>query len=282
MEILDTPNAASNWCKKIRDDGLSLGFVPTMGALHEGHLSLIRRSVDENDRTCVSIFVNPLQFNDHADFDSYPIDTATDHRLLRDNACDMVFGASSADVFPEAESIEDVVLSDPGPFAKGLEGQFRPGHLEGVCTVVERLFRFVGQCRAYFGEKDYQQLLVVRDLAKRLGYPIIVGCETIRDSDGLALSSRNQLLSSDNKKQALVISRALHHASKLARSGERDFDVLSQAMAEVVETGDLEVEYAQVRDPDDWLKGSNRSQHAIALIAAKVGSVRLIDNLRLY
>jgi len=281
MDILDTPNAASKWCSQVRKDGSTLGFVPTMGALHDGHLSLVRRSIRENDRTCVSIFVNPLQFNDREDFNRYPSDSETDWRLLKNNACDMVFSGTSRDVFPEAASTDKVERIDPGPFAKGLEGHFRPGHLEGVCTVVERLFGFVGQCQAYFGEKDYQQLLVIQDLARRLGYPKIVPCPTQRDSDGLALSSRNRLLSRRQRREALLINRALNRAQELWQSGERNFEMLNQAMVGIMESGELEIEYAQVRDPNNWLDESNLSEHAIALIAAKAGSVRLIDNLRL-
>ena len=283
MKILNCPAAASKWCNTVRQQGLSLGFVPTMGALHEGHLTLVRRSVVENDRTCISIFVNPLQFNDPDDFSRYPQNRELDHRKLKAETCDMVFGGESGDMFPEASSINEVKLLDPGPFAAGLEGEFRPGHLEGVCTVVDRLFGFVGPCRAYFGEKDYQQLLVIKHLAERLGFPDIVACPTVRDSHGLALSSRNQRLSNNEINTARLLYASLTAAKRLWHEGERNGKILSASMMRVLQSGDIKVEYAKVRDPDNWLKSESidRLEQATALIAAQVGDVRLIDNLRL-
>ncbi len=282
LTVLEAPVSATEWCRKQREIGRTIGFVPTMGALHEGHLSLLRRAIAENDVACASIFINPLQFNEPDDFLRYPRDLETDCRLLDETGCNMVFSGTNRDMFPEADSIEDVELLDPGPAGLGLEGAFRIGHLEGVCTVVERLFKFVGACRAYFGLKDYQQTLVIKDLAKRLGFPEIRLCETVRDENGLALSSRNALLSQAETEIAKNISQALFHAQTLWTSGCRDCEQLRAVMRKHL-PAPLQVEYADVRDPFDWQPESpaGRINHAVALIAARIGEVRLIDNLRL-
>ncbi len=282
LTVLQDPASATQWCREQRELNQTIGFVPTMGALHEGHLSLVKRAIDENDVTCVSIFVNPLQFNEADDYSNYPRDIDLDYRLLDEVGCDMVFGGTNRDMFPEAESIKEVTILDPGQFATGLEGEFRPGHLEGVCTVVERLFKFTGDCRAYFGLKDYQQTLVVRDLANNLGYPEIRTCETVRDKHGLALSSRNALLSKSELALATNISKALYSAKVLWDNGCRECDQLRAAMRDNL-PAPLRVEYADVRDPENWQANSpvGTINHAIALIAARVGEVRLIDNLQL-
>ena len=282
LEVLHDPVSATAWCQKQRQLGHTIGFVPTMGALHQGHLSLVRRSISENDVTCASIFVNPLQFNDSSDYESYPRDFGVDYRLLEDIGCDMLFSGSNREMFPEASSIEDVRLLDPGLAGKGLEGKFRPGHLEGVCTVVDRLFRFVGECRAYFGLKDYQQTLVIQDLAEKLGYPEIRTCETVRDQYGLALSSRNSLLSAQQIETARSISRALFQAKQLWQTGCRDCNQLRAAMRALL-LPPLKVDYAEIRDPLNWQAESPHGtvDQAIALIAATIADVRLIDNLRL-
>ena len=254
-----------------------------MGALHAGHLSLIERAIAENDVSCVSIFVNPLQFNNPKDFSSYPRDLQSDYRILEEINCDMVFRGSSQDVFPEASSLEEVEILDPGRFAEGLEGEFRTGHLQGVCTVVDRLFRFVGKCKAYFGLKDYQQLQVILDLSTRLGYPEIVACPTIRDEQGLALSSRNELLTSSQIDAAKQIFRALTEARNSWQLGIRDANALQQEMHENLRADQIQVDYAEIRDPCNWQPDSPNGlvEQAVALIAAHIGSVRLIDNLRL-
>ena len=283
LEILPNPILASQWCEGHRSKGRSVGFVPTMGALHAGHMSLIKRAIDENDITCVSIFVNPLQFNDPTDYGRYPRDLESDYEQLRAAGCNMVFGGSSQDFFPEAARIEDVNMLDPGPFARGLEGDFRPGHLEGVCTVVDRLFRFSGPCRAYFGMKDYQQLLVIEDLARKLGYPEIVPGATVRDGIGLALSSRNSLLTTQGRSMAGHIYQALTTAKRAWQSGEHGYDYLRGLISRNLKLSGLEIEYVELRNPDDLgLESPTRIlTKAIALIAVRVESVRLIDNLRL-
>ena len=195
----------------------------------------------------------------------------------------MVFTGGNREMFPEASSIEDVEMLDPGIFAQGLEGDFRPGHLEGVCTVVDRLFRFVGPCRAYFGLKDFQQLLVIQNLANQLGYPEVIPCATIRDKLGLALSSRNQLIRPADLTIAAQIYRALLSAKKCWQSEDQNCDSLRTAMYRVLSSITLKVEYADVRDPMNWQgeSPSGEMPRAVALIAARINNVRLIDNLRL-
>ncbi len=252
-----------------------------MGALHSGHLSLINRSVAENDVTCVSIFINPLQFNNPADYERYPRDFKTDQKKLNDADCDMVFMGTLTDIFPGVHSIDEVTRLDPGVYAKGLEGEFRPGHMDGVCTVVDRLFRIVGNCRAYFGEKDYQQLLVVKDLASRLGFPQVVNCATVRDADGLALSSRNELLTVVERENSLYIHRALLAAKSAWDEGIRDCQELHELLTSRLAHPGITIDYAELRDPTNWQAKSpvGSLKHAIALIAVHVGAVRLIDNM---
>ncbi|MEZ6005904.1 MAG: pantoate--beta-alanine ligase [Planctomycetota bacterium] len=281
------PEHAAAWCATQREQGRSIGFVPTMGALHEGHLSLVRAAAAQNDVVCVSIFVNPLQFGEARDFQDYRRDFEGDCELLHQAGAHMAFTGELAQFFPgrlKADGdLHPEFLEDPGPSAEGLEGAFRPGHFAGVATIVRRLFEIVGATRAYFGAKDYQQTLVVRDLAARLGGPEIHVCPTLREDSGLARSSRNERLSPEHRARAMFVSRALYAAQALWNLGERHPDVLSEMMRAVLALGDLEVEYAAVRDPRHFQSGpiSHPLHHAVALIAARVGDVRLIDNMEL-
>ncbi len=283
LEILANPTAASEWCDHHRSKKNSIGFVPTMGALHKGHLSLLHQSINENDVTCASIFVNPLQFNDPKDFDRYPRNHNSDFEKLRQTGCNMVFLGTIADYFNGEDDFGKIPLRDPGIYGRGLEGEFRPGHLEGVCTIVHQLFQFVGDCRAYFGMKDYQQLLVIRDLARQIGYPKIVACPTIRDSDGLALSSRNALLGIRERVVASSIYRSLMAAKNAWQSGERNPETLRSTMVQQLQAPEIRIDYADLRNPGNWMPDSpaKKMESAVALIAAHVGSTRLIDNLRL-
>ncbi|MCH1522368.1 MAG: pantoate--beta-alanine ligase [Arenicellales bacterium] len=283
MLHLDSPTEAARWCSAQRDRGSTIGFVPTMGALHSGHLSLVTRACNENTACCASIFINPLQFEDAEDYDAYPRDTESDLALLKSHGCDMVFMGSLHQFFPEISDINEIKTLSAGPHGSGLEGQFRPGHLDGVTTIVERLFRTVGAARVYFGEKDFQQTLVVSDLARDMGYPEVVVCPTVREDSGLALSSRNVLLSTDEKTRAQRIYPALLAARDAWSSGERDPGRLSAIMMECLSLDGLVVEYAEVRDPGHWISEPQATplEHGQALIAVRIGSVRLIDNLRL-
>jgi pantoate--beta-alanine ligase len=277
-----SPSEARAWARAERAAGRTLGFVPTMGALHEGHLELVRRSVCENERTLVSVFVNPMQFDDPRDFERYPRDLEADARLLVCAGCDALFGGSLAEFFPECAA-DDVPREDPGPGAEGLEGASRPGHFAGVATIVARLFAIAVPDRAYFGEKDFQQTLVVRDLARRLGGPEIVVHPTSRDADGLARSSRNALLAPEARRRAPAVHRALRRARDAWRRGERDPAALRRAISAELADPAIELDYAAVRDPERWTaeEPPGPLRRARALVAARIGGVRLIDTLAL-
>ena len=291
MELLHDPAAAKAWCEGARSRGHELGLVPTMGALHAGHLSLIRRSAEENALTVVSVFVNPLQFDEAADFESYPHDLDEDARLAGEAGADLVF-SGRLDQFFEGEldaagELPAEGLRDPGPAALGLEGEFRAGHFAGVATIVARLYRFISPTRAYFGAKDYQQSLVVRGCCDDQGRPEVVVCPTLREGSGLAMSSRNQRLNGAEREHALHLVGALRAAHGAWEAGVRDAaeleGVLADSLAPGIEAGRLDVEYATVRDPEQWsaTRPGEPLDSAVALLAVRVGAVRLIDNTRL-
>src|SRR5262245_20637094 len=275
------PEAARRWCEARRAEGARIGFIPTMGALHEGHLSLVRAALAGNDLACASVFVNPLQFDDPRDLARYPRHLDRDAELLESAGCSMLFTGTLAEFFPEHED-GNVPRRDPGPAAEGLEGAFRPGHFAGVATICARLFEVVRPARAYFGEKDFQQCLVVQHLARVLGFPEIVVCPTPREEDGLARSSRNQLLAPAERAQAAALSRALFAARAAWREGERDPARLEARLEAELARARVAVEYAEVRDPERFGQRPRKPlARARALIAARVGRVRLIDNLDL-
>lgn len=282
-QVFATPAHAREWLAARRP--ASLGFVPTMGALHEGHLTLVRRARAENELVCVSVFVNPLQFNDAKDFERYPRDFDGDARAVGDAGCDVVFSGTLAEFFPESRGArEAIVTSSAGPAGLGLEGAFRPGHFDGVATIVARLFEIVRPTRAYFGAKDFQQTLVVRDVARRLGFPEIVVCPTSREASGLARSSRNALLAPADRERAPRIYAALCAARAAWRErGVRAPRELRSVMLRALDGSGLTPEYAQVRDPERWTadEPNFELERGVALIAARAGEVRLIDNLRL-
>ena len=203
MEVFHKISDYRSWHSKLKEEGLSIGFVPTMGALHEGHISLIEASKKENDITVCSIYVNPTQFNDQQDFEKYPRLIEDDMLKLEDGNCDALFAPDSAEMYPKDDSIDIPKELDLGELAHVMEGQFRPGHFDGVVTIVEKLFSAITPDRAYFGLKDYQQLAVVRTMNEQLDLGIeVIGCPTVREADGLALSSRNLLLSKEQRSEA--------------------------------------------------------------------------------
>jgi len=287
IAALESPSAARAWCAKERANGARIGFVPTMGALHDGHLDLVRRAARENDRAVVSVFVNPLQFDEKSDFDRYPRDFAGDVAMLERAGCAMAFTGTLATFFPgeldATGALPRAKLRDPGPAAAGLEGALRAGHFAGVATIVDRLFDVVAADVAYFGEKDFQQTLVVKDLARARGGPPIVVCPTAREASGLARSSRNERLTPADRDAAAVIHRALLAGRAAWGAGERRPANLARALRSVLEPAPLTIEYATVRDPACWSPEEPDAplERGQALVAARIGGVRLIDNLRL-
>lgn len=284
---LNSPAEAREWCAGERRAGRSLGFVATMGAMHRAHVALVEQAARENDSVVVSVFVNPLQFNDPRDLENYPRDWEGDCQQVEQAGGSLLFTGTLATFFPaefDAEGgLKPGYLLDPGVGAMGLEGEFRPGHFAGVATIVDRLFQTTMPSRAYFGLKDYQQCLVVQDLARARGNPEVVLCPIVREQDGLALSSRNQRLTPAWREAAPAISQALLALREQWRAGERRVNKLESTLAASLSVSPLEVEYAAVRDPEQWsagpLKGS--LEQAVALVAARAGDVRLIDNLLL-
>ena len=281
MEFFQTPAKANRWCIDQRNTGKIIGMVPTMGALHEGHLELVKRAVKENDIFVVSIFVNPLQFNEEKDFSAYPRNLEQDRIALKNCHCAMAFTGSLDSFFPRIDR-SNITLLRPGAEANDLEGAHRPGHFAGVKTIVNKLFTTVRPHNAYFGEKDFQQTLVIRKLAKETSAPNIIVCPTHREKNGLAMSSRNERLTSNQRQQASVIYRALLAALSEWKKGVRGVKELEKAMVDVLATEtDLKVEYATVRDPENWQEKNfnNSATTARALIAVTLGNVRLIDNM---
>jgi pantoate--beta-alanine ligase len=256
-----------------------VGLVPTMGALHEGHISLIQRSADENARTVVSVFINPTQFNDPADLAAYPRDFERDYELATKAGAELIYAPHVTEVYPAgfATSVEVAGLADRW------EGEARPGHFKGVATVVTVLLNSVRPARSYFGEKDFQQLVIVRRLHRDLTLPgEIVGCPTVRDGDGLALSSRNARLSLEERSAAIVIPRALFRMAELIAYGERLTDPLIFAAQSILEQEPrIAPDYLAVVDPETLEPIAEITPGARALIAARIGSIRLIDNLEL-
>jgi pantoate--beta-alanine ligase len=280
MELIRTAADLSAAVEARRSSGADVGLVPTMGALHDGHASLIRRALGERGVVVVSIFVNPLQFVPGEDLARYPRDEARDVDVSESLGADIVWSPSVDEFYPPGV---DLHRPEPGPVGDRLEGVARPGHFAGVLTAVHRLFDVVGPAAAYFGEKDAQQLFLVRQMVDRLALPVsVVACPTIREPDGLALSSRNAYLSPDEREQAGCLFLALSEAAELARGGARDPAVLVAAMArEVGATPLASLDYAAVVDERTFELPTRIDGPARAVIAARFPSARLIDNLRL-
>jgi pantoate--beta-alanine ligase len=252
-----------------RAGGRTLGLVPTMGALHDGHLSLVRRAVAECDAVAVTVYVNPLQFGAGEDLSTYPRDLDGDAALAGAAGADHLFAPAVEEMFPEPPLTTVQVAG----VSEGGEGASRPGHFTGVATIVAKLFAIAGPCRAYFGEKDHQQLQVVRRLAADLSFPVeVVGCPTVREADGLALSSRNRYLSPAERRAAPVLYRALTAGRDLAAGGCTDVGALRRAVADVVEREpQARLDYVDV--------AADGPGELRLLVAARIGTTRLIDNL---
>ena len=255
-----------------------VGLVPTMGALHDGHASLIERAVRENELAVVSIFVNPTQFGPHDDFTAYPRDESADLAMCERLGATMVFAPTVDEMYPAG----DATRVQPGPIADRLEGAARPGHFAGVATVVTKLFAIVRPDVAYFGQKDFQQLRVIQTMSRdlRLGARV-VGCPTVRDPDGLAMSSRNRYLSAADHGTALALSRSLGAAKDEWTRGERDATKLRDRVRRDTAAPGVALEYVSVADPLTLDELERPAERAVISVAARVGTARLIDNVLL-
>lgn len=278
MELIQTIRELRAKLDALRGEGKTIGLVPTMGALHAGHASLVKRAVAENDVVVVSDFVNPTQFNDKDDLAKYPRTLDADCRLLESCGAAFVFAPSVEEIYPEP----DTRTFSYAPLDTVMEGKYRPGHFNGVCQIVSKLFLIVEPTRAYFGEKDFQQLAIIREMVRRYPFDLqIVGCPIVREADGLALSSRNARLSGKQRKQALQISKALFASVDYAKS-----HTLAETKAFVEKTiadaEGLRLEYFEIVDGNtlqtvgEW----EESKYIVGCITVFCGEVRLIDNIK--
>ena len=270
--VQETRKVIGNWKKR----GFSVGLVPTMGYLHSGHISLIERARKENDMVVVSIFVNPIQFGPNEDLDKYPRDMAHDREVCEKAGAELIFAPEPSEMYPS----ENLVFVDIKELGNGLCGAKRPGHFRGVCTVVSKLFNIVLPDRAYFGEKDAQQLAIIRRMVKDLNFGTeIVSCPIVREPDGLAMSSRNLYLSPEERKAALSLSRSLSAAKELMRKGEKDSVKIREAIVAGISSEPLvKIDYAEIVDSADLSPVEKIEKPVLAAAAVYFGKTRLIDN----
>ena len=278
MKVVHTIKDLQAELTALRAQGKKVGLVPTMGALHAGHASLVKRSVSENGVTVVSVFVNPTQFNDKNDLEKYPRTLDADCRLLEECGADFAFAPSVSEMYPEPDTRQ----FSYAPLDTVMEGAFRPGHFNGVCQIVSKLFEAVKPHRAYFGEKDFQQLAIIREMVRQMQFDLeIVGCPIVREEDGLALSSRNARLSAEERENALKISQTLFKSRTFAAthtvSETQKFveDAIAAAPG-------LRLEYFEIVDGNTLQKVGNWDQtsYAVGCITVFCGDVRLIDNIK--
>lgn len=277
MEIVQTPEAMQLRALELKRAGLRIGFVPTMGFLHEGHLSLMRIARARSDVLVVSIFVNPTQFGPHEDLSAYPRDFKRDETLCRQAGVDIIFCPEPSITYMEDAS----VWVDEESLSRGLCGASRPGHFRGVCTVVTKLFNMVQPDLAVFGEKDAQQLRIIERMVRDLNFPVeIVRGPIIRDPDGLAMSSRNKYLSDAQRADALCLRRALDLVQTLVRQGEHDVGIIRKAMEDLIgEVPEASIDYIEVVDDETLIPLDRVDGRVLVALAVKIGSTRLIDNL---
>lgn len=276
MRVFDNVDELRAWRDPCRAAGEKVGFIPTMGALHAGHLSLVKRAREENDRVVVSIFVNPTQFGPGEDFEVYPRVPEADRALLEADGVDALFLPPVEAIYPEGAQTGVTVSG----VSLGLCGESRPGHFTGVATVVTILFNLTAPDRAYFGLKDYQQFAVICRMVKDLAMPVeVVGLPTVREPDGLAMSSRNARLTPDERETALALNRGLTDAEEAWSAGEREPAKLEGiARAALAAAGIERIDYVTLREAETLAEAVGAGKAAVLLIAAHVGSVRLIDN----
>ena len=277
--VIESISEMQELSRSLKREGKKIAFVPTMGYLHQGHLSLVEKARQLGDVVVVSIFVNPTQFGLSEDFDRYPRDLEGDLKKLEPYRVEYVFYPSAREMYPEGYQ----TYVEVERLSRGLCGDFRPGHFRGVCTVVCKLFNIVQPDFAIFGEKDYQQLRVIEQMTRDLNFPVqIIGMPTIREEDGLAMSSRNAYLSEGERKQALSLSRALFSCQELVKKGEKDSEMLKEKAREIIsQNPDARIEYIEIRDAYTLEPLEKIDRPAQMLLAVWVGNTRLIDNIRL-
>ncbi|GFR34235.1 pantoate--beta-alanine ligase [Thermobrachium celere] len=277
MLIIKSVDEMKRHMKDIKKQGRSIGFVPTMGYLHEGHMSLIKRARGENEVVVVSVFVNPTQFGPNEDYERYPRDEERDKKMCEEAGCDILFMPNKDDMYRENYSTYVEVYG----LTEGLCGAKRPGHFRGVATIVTKLFNIVKPDRAYFGQKDAQQLAVIKRMVKDLDFDIeIVGCEIVRDVDGLALSSRNTYLSEEERKQAPILYKSLLKAKEEIEKGERASEKLIDLIkTTILEMPDAQIDYIEIVN-NETLKPIEKVEGEVLIaLAVKFGKTRLIDNM---
>ncbi len=278
MKIVSKIQDLKGYLAQERLDNRRIGFVPTMGALHAGHLSLVKRCVDENDICVVSVFVNPTQFNDKKDLETYPRTLEKDCELLQAAGCDYVFAPSVEEMYPEP----DTRVFDFGKVMQVMEGARRPGHFNGVAQVVSKLFYIVEPDNAYFGEKDFQQIAVIRAMVKQLGLPVKINdCPILREADGLAMSSRNTRLTPELRQKAPLIARTLKESANFAPAKGVQ-EVIDFVVNTINQEPDMEVEYFEIVDGNtlESIKDWKDTDYPVGCITVYCGEVRLIDNIK--
>ena len=280
MQVLTNINSLNQYLEKFRIRKKGIGFVPTMGSLHKGHLSLVKLAQKDCDVVVCSIFINPTQFNDSNDLENYPITTKEDIKLLEKQSCDILFLPNVTEMYPKGLNTRKYSLNG---IDKVLEGKKRPGHFDGVCTIVYRLFSIVKPNTAYFGEKDFQQVAIIRQMVNNLSLPIQIKTgKTIREKDGLAKSSRNTLLSTTQRKKAAHVHASLQKIKHLF--GKVDCAQLKEMIKDDInQLQDMQLDYVEIVNPHSFrpIQGKGTEEDAVALMAVFLGKVRLIDNLSL-
>jgi pantoate--beta-alanine ligase len=279
MDIIESVQEMSRLTRELRRAGQTIGFVPTMGFLHEGHLSLVREAKKENDRVVVSIFVNPTQFGPGEDYEEYPRDLEGDAEKLRVIGIDYIFNPEVADMYPEGYNS----FVEVSGITEVLCGKSRPGHFRGVTTVVTKLFNIIQPDRAYFGQKDFQQLMVIKKMVRELNIPVEVkGLPIIREEDGLARSSRNKYLDNRERAAATALYHSLMRARELYQKGIKDTSRIKKEVIDLISSEPLaRIDYVEIVDPDTLQEIKRVKEQALVALAVYIGKTRLIDNLLL-
>ncbi|QTH72487.1 pantoate--beta-alanine ligase [Pseudoalteromonas xiamenensis] len=279
MQTISEIKSLRSQIKAWRQQGLSIAFVPTMGNLHQGHFSLVEKAKTLADKVVVSIFVNPMQFGQNEDLDKYPRTLVEDQKGLAELDTDLIFTPTVDVIYPNGLNAQTSV--DVPTVSQGFCGASRPGHFVGVATIVTKLFNLVQPDFACFGEKDFQQLAVIRSMVKDLSIPVeIVGVATKREENGLAMSSRNGYLSDEEKETASVIYQTLTNTAQALEAGDRRFDTLEQQAKAAIEAKGLKIDYFGIAERDTLRNATSDDKHFVILVAAYLGSVRLIDNIQ--